>query len=181
MAWHLLTQTEYPSWGYMIANGATTVWERWEKVDGDGLLAAMATHCHPMNAAVGVCFHKYLAGIIPDENKPGFENVILRPIVPFNAQNAGASLETVRGKIESFWEKNGNVLTWKISVPLSSSAVCYIPIKNRNAATLKIVSEKVNFSGGELYLGGDCEFIEKTSDYIAVKIPNGKYEYRISD
>ena len=81
LAYELLTQTEYPSWGYMIENGATTIWERWEKVDAPGPLAGMASHNHPMNGAVGVCFHKYLGGVRADESHPGFEHVVIKPVI----------------------------------------------------------------------------------------------------
>ena len=63
MAYKLLTQTTYPSWGYMLSMGATTIWERWEYETG----ARMNSHCHPMYGAVGAWFYTFLAGIRPLE------------------------------------------------------------------------------------------------------------------
>ncbi len=126
IAWHLLSQTEYPSWGFMIQNGATTMWERWEKVDSNDFMAAMAAMNHPMNGGAAVSLHKYLAGICADEKKAGFENIILRPIVPKEAKRACASIETIRGKVSSGWEKMDDKIVYSFSIPSGTTADIYI-------------------------------------------------------
>lgn len=127
IAWHLLSQDTYPSWGYMIKNGATTMWERWEKVEGNDFLAAMAALNHPMNGGAVVSLHKYLAGICPDEKKPGYANVILKPVIPAEAESAGAEIQTVRGKVSSRWHKEEGEIVWEISVPSGCTASVYLP------------------------------------------------------
>ena len=97
LAYDLLTQTTYPSWGFEIGKGATTIWERWEEVvDEDSFLSQMASYNHPMYGAVGVCFYKYLAGIDSCEDGPGFGTATI-------LQNAGdeavASAEAVLSMI----------------------------------------------------------------------------------
>ncbi|MCQ2496134.1 MAG: glycoside hydrolase family 78 protein [Lachnospiraceae bacterium] len=128
LAWHLLTQTEYPSWGYMLKNGATTIWERWENVLENDLLAAMASLNHPMNGGAAVTLHKYLLGISPDEERPGFEHIIFRPIVPQKAQYAKASIQTIRGRVESSWRKENGELLYSVSVPFGCTASVYLPM-----------------------------------------------------
>ena len=127
LAWYLLSQTTYPSWGYMIQNGATTMWERWEKVENNDFLAAMAAMNHPMNGGAVVSLHKYLAGICPDETRPGYDNVILRPVIPSKAEAAGAEIETIRGKVSSKWHREGAEIVWEISIPSGCTASVYLP------------------------------------------------------
>lgn len=147
LAYELLTQETYPGWGYMLKNGATTMWERWEKVEEEGPLSRMASHNHPMNGAVGVCFHKYLAGIRPDEANPGFQNVIIKPVIPQKLSFVHAELETIKGIVKSEWEKKTDGLYLKISIPLTMTADVYLPKKNGY--------EKLTVGAGEYCLKGD--------------------------
>ncbi|HEX7070588.1 MAG TPA: alpha-L-rhamnosidase C-terminal domain-containing protein [Rhodothermales bacterium] len=72
---NLLLQTEYPSWGYMVACGATTVWERWNSDVGD---VSMNSYNHYALGAVVGFFYRRLAGIAPAA--PGFRRIAVRPI-----------------------------------------------------------------------------------------------------
>lgn len=140
LACELLTQTSYPSWGYMIENGATTVWERWEQITEEGPQSIMASYNHPMYGAVGVCFYKYLAGIRPDPKFPGFERFTIAPIVPEGLGSVEAKVLTCRGELVSSWEKeeDDGALRMSITVPYGASAVVRVPVKDRAraAATL---------------------------------------------
>lgn len=89
LAFELLTQTTYPSWGYMIENGATTVWERWEQIVEEGPQSIMASYNHPMYGAVGVCFYKHLAGIAPDTNRPYCSGGLAFPCLGANTLTDG--------------------------------------------------------------------------------------------
>lgn len=81
VAFALASQTSYPSWGYMLENGGTTIWERWERAS-TGLVTECCSQSHPMNASIDAWFYKYLLGIQPDPSAPGFENILIRPRVP---------------------------------------------------------------------------------------------------
>lgn len=129
LAFELLTQTTYPSWGYMLENGATTVWERWEQIMEEGPQSIMASYNHPMYGAVGVCFYKYLAGIRPDPQGPGFERFDIAPIVPEGLGEVGARVETCRGEIVSQWQRQGDALSMDICVPYGSTAAIRVPMK----------------------------------------------------
>lgn len=127
VAWTLLTNRDYPSWGYMLENGATTLWERWEKVEKGSFQAAMASMCHPMNGGAVVTLYRYLAGIQTDEKKPGWKNIVFKPQVPEKADRIKASVTTVRGTVTSGWEKNNGVLIYKITVPAGCTGTVYVP------------------------------------------------------
>ena len=127
LAWRLISQTEYPSWGFMLVNGATTVWERWEKLGANDFMAEMAAMNHPMNGSAVVSLYKYLAGILPDENRPGFKNIIFRPAFPKEAPGAAAQIETASGKVESRWMRKDGGIDWQITIPAGASGDIYIP------------------------------------------------------
>lgn len=127
LAWHLLSQTEYPSWGYMLANGATTVWERWEKLGSNDFMAEMASMSHPMNGSAVVSLYKHLAGIQPDEQQPGWQHIVFKPCIPRNAPDAGAEVETVRGKVASCWRRTENRVEWDITIPARCTGTVWLP------------------------------------------------------
>lgn len=131
IAWTLLTNRDYPSWGYMLENGATTLWERWEKVEKGSFQAAMASMCHPMNGGAVVTLYRYLAGIQTDEKKPGWKNIVFKPHVPEKETQLKASVKTIRGTVTSSWEKNGGRLIYKITVPAGSTGTVWLPGKNK--------------------------------------------------
>ena len=127
LAWHLLSQTEYPSWGFMLVNGATTVWERWEKLGDNDFMAEMAAMNHPMNGSAVVSLYRYLAGILPDEEHPGWQNIIFRPSFPQNAPDAGAEIETIRGKVGSRWVRQNGQIDWQITIPAGCTGTVELP------------------------------------------------------
>jgi len=111
-----LTRTEFPSIGYMIECGATSVWERW-----DGILNG-EYHPHPMNAfnhigfaTVGAWMVSSLAGIAP--LKPGFEKILLQPVVSREIGGVRAVYQSVRGPIETAWTIDGDALNYRCSLP----------------------------------------------------------------
>ena len=118
------TRTDYPSLGYMISRGATTIWERWE----DNRSAAMNSHNHPMYGSIGTWFYKYLCGIRPDPEKPGFENVIIKPYVPDGLSFAEGVLNTHRGQVSSFWKKTDGAFLLCVTVPCGSTAEIHVPL-----------------------------------------------------
>lgn len=134
VAYDLMTQTTYPSWGYMAYNGATTMWERWEQVtDNHSMLSDMASCNHPMNGAFAVSFYKYLAGIVPDENGIGYRRFTIKPCIPQKLKSVFASVETMQGVIQVSWKQEGKMFTMKVTVPYNSSAVIYVPVEGQEA------------------------------------------------
>lgn len=127
LAYDLVTQTTYPSWGYMAEKGATTTWERWEYVES-GPLLGMASHDHPMYATVSAWFYRYLLGVQPLE--PGFRTFKVQPCVPQKLKWAEGSLNTDKGKIEVKWnQENCGVIEISVNVPFHSKC-CLIPPEN---------------------------------------------------
>ncbi|MDR3166555.1 MAG: glycoside hydrolase family 78 protein, partial [Treponema sp.] len=101
-AFKTLSQKTYPSFGYMVEQGATTLWERWEFLAGMG----MNSHNHIMFGSVDSWFYRYLCGIIPLE--PGWKRIAISPRFPSGINNACATLDTIRGTLGSEWKRTGD-------------------------------------------------------------------------
>lgn len=124
LAFQLVTQTTYPSWGYMVSMGATTTWERWEYVDS-GVLLGMASHDHPMYSTVSAWFYRYLLGI--RVLTPGFETFTVNPYPPKALEWVKGTLDTVKGKVEAEWHQDENEFLIDIIVPFNSRCKYVIP------------------------------------------------------
>jgi len=122
-AYKIATQTTYPGWGFMLENGATTLWERWEYLTGD----AMNSHNHPMMGSVGSWFYKYVAGIQPEFDRPAFEHINIKPYVFAEMDHAEGELQTVKGKVSSSWTKKGKTLSLDVEIPAGTTATVGIP------------------------------------------------------
>ncbi|MFC3802389.1 family 78 glycoside hydrolase catalytic domain [Cohnella sp. GCM10012308] len=128
LALSLLTQPEYPGFGYQIAQGATTLWEQWSEKGG------MHSHDHAMFGGIGASFYTRLGGIEP--LSPGYESIRIRPIVPSRLQWVRTRLKTARGEIVSDWTKEGDALRLEVVIPVGATAVVVLPNFNGNAATV---------------------------------------------
>ena len=177
LAYDLLTQTSYPSWGYMIENNATTIWERWEYVT-EGPLCGMASHNHPMNGAVGVCFHKYLAGIQVDESSPAFKNIIIKPIIPSQMSYVAATLNTMRGQIKSSWKKEKGNFTQEVTIPFNCTGQVFVPLLNSdsNQIILTVGGEIVFKNNAFTTTAYSGEVIN--DKYLLINVPSGVHNIR---
>jgi alpha-L-rhamnosidase len=119
----LATQVTYPSWGYMIENGATTLWERWELSTGPG----MNSHNHPMMGSVGSWFYKVLAGINVTAHTVGFDRFDIRPVLVAGLDHVTAEHKTARGIIRSAWWREGRSVRLAVGIPVNAEAEVTIP------------------------------------------------------
>ncbi len=115
-AWKIITRENYPSLGYMIQNGATTIWERFEQKENK----SMNSHCHPMYGAVGSWFYSRLCGLIPTDG--GWSRFKIAPRIPDDLLRAEARLDTVRGDISVKWFKLYGKLHIHVQVPYGATA-----------------------------------------------------------
>ncbi|MDK1032131.1 MAG: alpha-L-rhamnosidase C-terminal domain-containing protein, partial [Planctomycetia bacterium] len=119
VAYRMLTKTTYPSYGYMVVRGATTIWENWAE--------AVGSHCHPMYGSVSAWFYRHLAGIGVSPEGPGFKKFVIRPRVVGDLTSVSASLATVRGPVAVEWRHRGDEFDICVTIPAGSSAAIYIP------------------------------------------------------
>lgn len=131
LAYRIASNSDYPSWGYMVKRGATTIWELW---NGDTANPAMNSGNHIMLLGDLITwFYEDLAGIKTAE--PGFKQIVMNPLSANGLDKVKASYQTPYGLVESSYTKTNNRFNWHITVPANSSAVVYIPADNVGAVT----------------------------------------------
>ncbi|MDD8015853.1 MAG: family 78 glycoside hydrolase catalytic domain [Acidobacteriota bacterium] len=123
LAYDIAAQTTYPSWGYMIANGATTLWELWQKREGP----SMNSHNHPMFGSVGAWFYKALAGISLAPQSAGFEKIVIHPRMVRDLRYASGTTQSIRGAISSSWSRGDRSVRLEAVIPLGSEAEIHLP------------------------------------------------------
>ncbi len=126
LAFDLLLRTEYPSWGYMVRRGATTTWERWNGDTGD---VSMNSFNHYALGAVCGFLYRRVAGIEPIE--PGYAQFRVAPLIDRRIQSAGATVDSVRGRIDTNWRVEGDNAILNLRVPANSRAEVVSPTSTR--------------------------------------------------
>ncbi|HZT29805.1 MAG TPA: family 78 glycoside hydrolase catalytic domain [Bryobacteraceae bacterium] len=163
LAYELATQTTYPSWGYMVEHGATTLWELWQNKTGP----SMNSHNHPMFGSVGAWFYTALAGINPDPEKPGFEHVVIAPQVVRDLEWASGTEETIRGTVSCSWRRGDHSLRIEVTIPVGSTAEVHIP--------------KLGMSDVRLTESGNpVSGAKETEQDLVVPVGSGSYTFELT-
>ena len=125
IAYSLLLQEEFPSWLYSVNKGATTVWEHWDGLKDDGSFwsPAMNSFNHYAFGAVADWMYGVVCGINTDENAPGFEHAVLRPVPDRRLGYAAASIDTQFGRLSSKWTISGDKVLYEFEVPNSATVI----------------------------------------------------------
>lgn len=137
LATKLVLDRSFPSWGYAIEQGATTIWERWDGlVPERGLQdAGMNSFNHYAFGAVGEWMMRTLAGIEPDEDHPGWERFSIHPRPGLQLSFVRAEHDTIRGKIASAWKREGGEFRLDVTIPPNTRAAVFVPAKDAASVT----------------------------------------------
>jgi alpha-L-rhamnosidase len=136
-------RTDYPSFGYMLAKGPGTIWEKW--VDSSAPDGTSSKDHIGLAGSIGQWYYQQLAGIQP--GTAGFRTFTLAPSVVGNLSHVSAQQQTVRGTIASAWRVNGDTLTYHAQVPVGSTATIKLPLPGGAASTVREGGYTV-FTGG---------------------------------
>ena len=128
-AYHLLMEKGYPGWLYEVLMGATTVWERWNSVEPDGMISGteMNSLNHYSYGSIVEWMFRNMTGITPCEEAPGFKKFRLAPQPDFQVASACGRLRSAAGQIESAWEIDGKQLKFRFVVPFDTEAQIILP------------------------------------------------------
>lgn len=165
LAYQMINQRTYPSWGYMVEKGATSIWELWnsdtERPEG------MNSRNHFALGCVGEWMWNTLAGINPCEEYPGFKRVIIQPEPTGDLKWVKARYETNYGELSVDWDTNDSRFQMQLTVPPNSSALIKLNHLTDKAVVLegnKKVSDggirglSVDADGNILALAGQYRF-----------------------
>lgn len=156
MAWKIATNETYPSWGYMVKKGATTIWELW---NGDTADPAMNSANHVMLLGdLIIWYYEDLAGIKCAPDAIAYKKLVMAPVFPEGLNSVSASYESVYGEIKSAWKKENGSFNWDITIPGNTSAIVRIPkefgIKHANQPGIRKVSDTATYT--EIEIGSGC-------------------------
>lgn len=176
LAYELATQTTYPSWGYMIANGATTLWELWQYKTGP----SMNSHNHPMFGSVGTWLYQALAGINQQEDSFGFRNILIRPQMVRDLEFVAGTIHTPRGNVTSAWTKCDRNVSLDVTIPVNAQAEIHLPKFGWDSVTLKENGSQI-YDGQKFLTGLEGIFmVEETHNTVIIKIGSGRYSFQLS-
>ncbi len=126
LAFKIASNDTYPSWGYMYRNGATTIWELW---NGNTADPAMNSGNHVMLLGDLILWeYEYLGGIRALE--PGYSKIQLKPYPIEGLDFVNCAYNSVSGRIESNWKREGNHFEWDIVIPANTTAEVCLPTAN---------------------------------------------------
>ena len=166
IAYLLATTTSYPGWGYMLTQGATTIWELW---NGNTADPAMNSANHVMMIGdLLTWYFEDLAGI--KAATPAFKTIQMKPINNPDLKFVHASYQCPRGLIVSNRSMDENSFKWQIEIPANSKAVVYIPA---------LSAAKIKEHGTPINLLKDIKQVGKTTEYVLLKICSGKYDFSV--
>jgi hypothetical protein len=139
LAYQMLAKTDYPSWGFWLNLGATTMWEHWDSLNADGTIN---TNCYnyPMDslnhANFGTCAEWFYRGILGiDLAQPAFAKILVSPQPGGGLTWAQGCYNSSQGPITSAWQLTNNLLTLTVTIPANTTAEIHVPTTNATAIT----------------------------------------------
>ncbi len=166
IAYRIATNLDYPGWGYMIENGATTIWELW---NGNTANPAMNSHNHVMLLGDLVSwFYEDLAGIKANAEHTGFKQIIMKPTMVDGLNWVKSSFQSMHGAIKSEWKNQTGRFTWKISIPGNTKATVYIPANSE-----KDITE----SGKDAFTSEGVRFLRMEGKQAVFELGSGDYSF----
>jgi alpha-L-rhamnosidase len=167
LVYDLLDRSEYPSWGYMVSKGATTMWERWNSDTGD---VAMNSYNHYAFGAIVGFLYRRIAGI--EAMQSGFKRARIRPLVNGRLDKAGATYDSRCGRFRTEWSKNPDgTFELALTVPANSSAEVHLP-----------AGRSGHYREGRLSLQRrrGIRVLTRSTAGMVLEVGSGDYNFRVS-
>lgn len=168
LAYKMIQKETYPSWGFSIKQGATTIWERWNsysKEQGFGDVN-MNSFNHYSLGSCGEWMFRSMLGI--DTEGAGFKKIFMKPELGNGITWARGHYDSIHGRIESDWKVDGDVFTWRITVPPNTTAKVYLPTME-----LKSIRE----SGKPIQKAEGLRFLRFENDRAVIHAESGEYTF----
>jgi alpha-L-rhamnosidase len=164
LAYRIASQKTYPSWGYMIENGATAIWELW---NGNTAAPKMNSQNHVMMLGdLLIWYYENLAGI--KASAPGFKEIVMKPEMIKGLDAVNAEYNSVYGLIKSSWTKSEKDFKWNITIPVNTVARISIPAK---------AVGQVKESGRKAADVKGLKFIQMEDNRAVFELGSGNYSF----
>lgn len=161
VAYKLLLNETYPSWGYMLSKGATTWWERWNGDTGD---PAMNSYNHYAFGSVVAWVYRSVAGIDTSKAGPGFREVVIQPHPDARLNHAHGEYASVYGNIITDWTSSPGGFAIKVTIPANTTAHLVLP----------------GAAGSQVMQDGRAAKVGRMNDGFALNIGSGTYTFQVT-
>ena len=162
IAFRIMNQRDFPSFGYLLDDRFTCLWETW---DGRG------SRSHPMFGSVVAWFYNSVAGISFDETRPGMKHILMKPQVQKDMDFCNSSYNSLHGQIRSEWKYKEGLFELTVEIPANTSATVYIPAEY--GSNIKESGKPVKDQKGVISSGQDA-------NYSVLEIQSGIYQLSVA-
>ncbi len=175
LAYKMINLLTYPSWGYMIEKGATTMWELWnsdtERPEG------MNSRNHYALGGIGEWIFGYLAGLKPDIENPGYKRSIIAPMPIGDLTWAKASQKTGYGALSVDWKIDGNSFIMNVVIPPNTTSIVKVPKINFDFSSITVDGTEI-FSEGKSFENFDTiKFLNENENSVDFEVESGSYSF----
>ncbi|MBN2131326.1 MAG: family 78 glycoside hydrolase catalytic domain [Sedimentisphaerales bacterium] len=172
VAYHLFHNETFPSWGFSIKHGATSIWERWDGWTPENGFQdpGMNSFAHYSFGAVCEWMFKTIGGIDTAMTPgPAYKNIIIRPRPGGRLTWARTRYDSIRGTIATAWKRTDEALALEVTIPANTNATLYLP-----ALDLAGITE----SGKPVLEADGVRFIGMLDGNAVFEIGSGNYRFR---
>jgi alpha-L-rhamnosidase len=168
VAYRLLTNDTFPSWGYSVKQGATTIWERWDAWTHDKGFQdkGMNSFNHYALGSIGQWLFQAVAGI--EIGQPGYTQILLRPRIGGGVSYARAEYDSMHGKIRSAWQIEAGELRLSVSVPTNTTALIAVPTTSADSVREGNVAARA---------AEGVTFVREEADGVVFALESGSYKF----
>ncbi len=169
-AYRLIHKRDYPGWGYMIEQGARTIWEGFNDIE---------SHCHAWNAYPARLLVEYLVGI--RMASPGWDSMLIKPYVPEGITFMEGSVVTGRGRVYVRWEAAAGSLLLDVEIPPNATADAIFPLPSdgRNSWILTESGRVICSANGASHSNEPFIEVRDISDKIVFGLESGSYRFAL--
>jgi alpha-L-rhamnosidase len=173
VAYRLIHNDTFPSWGFSIRQGATTTWERWdgwtpEKGFQD---PGMNSFAHYSFGAVYQWMVENIGGIRSDG--PSYRHIIMAPQMDGQLTHATTRYDSIRGPIETAWKLQGGRFSMKVTVPANTTATVFLP------ADLRAPSSAITEGGRALDGAEGVRLLRREDGRAVLEVESGTYQFAV--
>lgn len=170
VALQMLQKETFPSWGYMISKGATSIWEKWNSdTAGPGMNSQGILF---LGGNINAWLFESLAGLRPDPANPGFKHIVFKPHPLGDIRFARASHQSPYGEVASDWKIEDGSFLWTIVVPANTTATVYVPASK---------VEDVTANRQQALDSPHVKFLRMEQNRAVFQVDAGRYEFLSKD
>jgi len=155
----MFNKTTYPSWGYMLEQGGTTVWEQWN---------GYASHIHSCFPSANNWLYQGLAGIQADPAGVGFKQFTIQPEIVGDVTWVKSHYDSQYGRIISNWKREDNQVVMEVSVPPNTSATVVLPVGSDNSS--------ITINGKDIKSADGITLEKSQQERLEVRLVAGHYK-----